>query len=119
MHGQFSVKSDVYSFGVLLLEIVSGQKNNCFRHGEHVEDLLSYVSTTVSLYSVSKNAIQTLYVPFIGNFDISMLNTLVGMEKLERPDNFKYCGSSGGTWPGIRYNKMHSHCSFVCPRKCS
>ncbi|GMN49765.1 hypothetical protein TIFTF001_018922 [Ficus carica] len=42
MHGQFSVKSDVFSFGVLLLEIVSGQKNNCFCHGEHVEDLLSY-----------------------------------------------------------------------------
>ncbi|PON88175.1 Cysteine rich receptor like kinase [Trema orientale] len=42
MHGQFSVKSDVFSLGVLILEIVSGQKNNCFRHGEHVEDLLSY-----------------------------------------------------------------------------
>ena len=43
MHGQFSVKSDVFSFGVLVLEIVSGQKNNCFRNGENVEDLLSYV----------------------------------------------------------------------------
>ncbi|XP_062088348.1 cysteine-rich receptor-like protein kinase 44 [Humulus lupulus] len=42
MHGQFSVKSDVFSFGVLLLEIISGQKNNCFRRGEHVGDLLSY-----------------------------------------------------------------------------
>nr|XP_023926807.1 putative receptor-like protein kinase At4g00960 isoform X3 [Quercus suber] len=42
MHGQFSVKSDVFSFGVLLLEIVSGQKNNCVRNGENVEDLLSY-----------------------------------------------------------------------------
>ncbi|EXB38211.1 Cysteine-rich receptor-like protein kinase 29 [Morus notabilis] len=42
MHGHFSVRTDVFSFGVLLLEIVSGQKNNCFRHGEHVEDLLSY-----------------------------------------------------------------------------
>ncbi|GLT27493.1 hypothetical protein SLA2020_024860 [Shorea laevis] len=42
MHGQFSVKSDVYSFGVLLLEIVSGQKNSCFRNGENVEDLVSY-----------------------------------------------------------------------------
>ncbi|XP_011004253.1 PREDICTED: cysteine-rich receptor-like protein kinase 29 isoform X2 [Populus euphratica] len=42
MHGQFSVKSDVFSFGVLILEIVSGQKNNCFRNGETVEDLLSY-----------------------------------------------------------------------------
>ncbi|GLT25429.1 hypothetical protein SLA2020_005580 [Shorea laevis] len=42
MHGQFSVKSDVYSFGVLLLEIVSGQKNSCFRNGENVEELVSY-----------------------------------------------------------------------------
>ncbi|XP_021894435.1 putative receptor-like protein kinase At4g00960 isoform X2 [Carica papaya] len=42
MHGQFSVKSDVYSFGVLVLEIVSGQKNSCFRVGENVGDLLSY-----------------------------------------------------------------------------
>ncbi|GMN49775.1 hypothetical protein TIFTF001_018934 [Ficus carica] len=42
MHGQFSVKSDIFSFGVLLLEIVSGQKNNCFRNGERVEDLSSY-----------------------------------------------------------------------------
>jgi hypothetical protein len=47
MHGQFSVMSDVFSFGVLLLEIVSGQKNNCFRNGENVEDLLSYVSTII------------------------------------------------------------------------
>ncbi|CAL5412041.1 unnamed protein product [Camellia sinensis] len=45
MHGQFSVKSDVFSFGVLILEIVSGKKNNCFRNGENgenVEDLLCY-----------------------------------------------------------------------------
>ncbi|KAK2973012.1 hypothetical protein RJ640_005555, partial [Escallonia rubra] len=41
MHGQFSVKSDVFSFGVLVLEIVSGQKNNCFRIGENIKDLLS------------------------------------------------------------------------------
>uniref|UniRef100_A0A7N1A7D3 Uncharacterized protein n=1 Tax=Kalanchoe fedtschenkoi TaxID=63787 RepID=A0A7N1A7D3_KALFE len=42
MHGQFSVKSDVYSFGVLLLELVSGQRNNCFRVGETMKDLLSF-----------------------------------------------------------------------------
>ncbi|CAN0852502.1 Cysteine-rich receptor-like protein kinase 25 [Linum grandiflorum] len=42
MHGQFSIKSDVFSFGVLVLEIVSGQKNNCFLHGSSTEDLLSY-----------------------------------------------------------------------------
>ena len=45
MHGQFSIKSDVFSFGVLILEIVSGQRNNCFRNGKDVEDLLSNVST--------------------------------------------------------------------------
>ncbi|KAG5622823.1 hypothetical protein H5410_008041 [Solanum commersonii] len=42
MHGQFSVKSDVFSFGVLVLEILNGQKNTCFRNGEYMEDLLSY-----------------------------------------------------------------------------
>ncbi|CAM8915256.1 unnamed protein product [Rhodiola kirilowii] len=42
MHGQFSVKSDVYSFGMLLLELVSGQKNNRFRIGEIEEDLISF-----------------------------------------------------------------------------
>ncbi|KAL0305885.1 UNVERIFIED_CONTAM: Cysteine-rich receptor-like protein kinase [Sesamum radiatum] len=42
MHGQFSVKSDVFSFGVLVLEIISGQRNNCFQNGESTEDLLSF-----------------------------------------------------------------------------
>ncbi|XP_023748859.1 cysteine-rich receptor-like protein kinase 44 isoform X2 [Lactuca sativa] len=41
-HGEFSVKSDVFSFGVLLLELVTGQKNQCFRNGEDIEDLRSY-----------------------------------------------------------------------------
>jgi serine/threonine protein kinase len=30
VRGQYSVKSDVFSFGVLVLEIVSGKKNNGF-----------------------------------------------------------------------------------------
>ncbi|GAB2212698.1 hypothetical protein Droror1_Dr00020679 [Drosera rotundifolia] len=42
IRGQFSVKSDVYSFGVLLLEIISGKKNNSFHHLKDDEDLLSY-----------------------------------------------------------------------------
>ncbi|XP_023903217.2 cysteine-rich receptor-like protein kinase 44 [Quercus suber] len=42
MHGQFSVKFDVFSFGVLVLEIISGRKNNSFRNGENIEGLLSY-----------------------------------------------------------------------------
>ncbi|XP_023738340.1 cysteine-rich receptor-like protein kinase 44 [Lactuca sativa] len=42
MHGQFSVKSDVFSFGVLVLEMVTGQKNQYIRNGESMEHLLSY-----------------------------------------------------------------------------
>ncbi|PIA58492.1 hypothetical protein AQUCO_00500436v1 [Aquilegia coerulea] len=45
MHGHFSVKSDVFSFGVLVLEIITGQKNNSF-DSERAEDLLCYVSMT-------------------------------------------------------------------------
>lgn len=43
MEGIFSVKSDVYSFGVLMLEIVSGRKNNSFYHTEHSVNLVGYV----------------------------------------------------------------------------
>ncbi|GAA0166483.1 transmembrane signal receptor [Lithospermum erythrorhizon] len=45
MHGQFSVKSDVFSFGVLMLEIISGKKNNSFYQSRDSEHLISYVST--------------------------------------------------------------------------
>ncbi|XP_048132898.1 cold-responsive protein kinase 1-like isoform X5 [Rhodamnia argentea] len=43
MHGKFSVKSDVFSFGVLVLEIVSGQRNNLCRMGKDTVALTSYV----------------------------------------------------------------------------
>ncbi|GJY32779.1 putative receptor-like protein kinase [Tanacetum coccineum] len=42
MQGQFSVKSDVFSFGVLVLEIIAGQRSQCFHHGESIQDLLSF-----------------------------------------------------------------------------
>ncbi|KAK1408772.1 hypothetical protein QVD17_40811 [Tagetes erecta] len=41
-HGHFSAKSDVYSFGVLVLEIVTGQKNQRFHNAEITEHLLSF-----------------------------------------------------------------------------
>lgn len=44
MHGNFSIKSDVYSFGVLVLEILSGKKNNTFYLSDLAEDILTYVS---------------------------------------------------------------------------
>ncbi|KAJ9566786.1 hypothetical protein OSB04_002752 [Centaurea solstitialis] len=42
LYGKFSIKSDVFSFGVLLLETVSGQRNQRFRNGQGVEGLLTY-----------------------------------------------------------------------------
>ncbi|KAF5756401.1 putative protein kinase RLK-Pelle-DLSV family [Helianthus annuus] len=43
MHGQFSIKSDVFSYGILVLEMVTGQKNQCFKIRDKREDLISFV----------------------------------------------------------------------------
>ncbi|WJX30594.1 hypothetical protein P8452_19114 [Trifolium repens] len=43
IEGLFSIKSDVFSFGVLLLEIISGKRNNKkFYLAEHGQSLLTY-----------------------------------------------------------------------------
>ncbi|KAL0329896.1 UNVERIFIED_CONTAM: G-type lectin S-receptor-like serine/threonine-protein kinase [Sesamum radiatum] len=42
MQGIFSVKSDVYSFGVIVLEIISGKKNNGFHQIEGPLDLVEH-----------------------------------------------------------------------------
>ncbi|CAN6340122.1 unnamed protein product [Urochloa humidicola] len=43
MHGQYSVKSDIFSLGVLILEMVTGRKNNTIDDSEQSIDLLSLV----------------------------------------------------------------------------
>lgn len=47
LDGLFSVKSDVFSFGVIVLEIISGKKNNHFHDPENDLSLLGYVSYTI------------------------------------------------------------------------
>ncbi|KAI7725471.1 hypothetical protein M8C21_008023 [Ambrosia artemisiifolia] len=42
MEGLFSVKSDVFSFGILLLEIISGRKNNSY-YKENSVNLIGHV----------------------------------------------------------------------------
>ncbi|KAK9936128.1 hypothetical protein M0R45_012989 [Rubus argutus] len=43
MEGLFSVKSEVFSFGVIILEIISGKRNNGLYLTEHAKTLLAYV----------------------------------------------------------------------------
>lgn len=57
MEGLFSVKSDVFSFGVILLEIISGKRNNGFYLTELAPTLLAHViSSTKHLIQVSKSS---------------------------------------------------------------
>ncbi|KAJ6812408.1 G-type lectin S-receptor-like serine/threonine-protein kinase B120 [Iris pallida] len=42
MEGLFSGKSDVYSFGVLVLEIVSGRRNNSFHNMTNIINIVGY-----------------------------------------------------------------------------
>uniref|UniRef100_A0A0A9C8Q8 Protein kinase domain-containing protein n=1 Tax=Arundo donax TaxID=35708 RepID=A0A0A9C8Q8_ARUDO len=43
MRGNYSVKSDAFSFGVMVLEIVTGRKNNDCYNSQRSEDLLTTV----------------------------------------------------------------------------
>ena len=48
MEGLFSEKSDVFNFRVLLLEIISGRRNNSFYDDEHAMNLLGFISLPLS-----------------------------------------------------------------------
>jgi len=44
MRGQYSAKLDIFSFGVLVLEIVTGRRNNYAVNSEHSPNLFCLVS---------------------------------------------------------------------------
>lgn len=53
--GHFSTKSDVFSFGVLVLEIVTGLKNNQVHlFDNEIVGLVGYVSMSEILFSLEK-----------------------------------------------------------------
>ncbi|XP_020109184.1 cysteine-rich receptor-like protein kinase 10 isoform X2 [Ananas comosus] len=62
MEGQISDKSDVFSFGVLLLEIVSGKRNNYFLHDDQALNLVGYAWTLWA-----ENRILELIDPSLGD----------------------------------------------------
>lgn len=43
-NGIISTKVDVFNYGVLLIEILTGKKNNNLYHSDHALNLLGYVS---------------------------------------------------------------------------
>ncbi|THG19127.1 hypothetical protein TEA_025890 [Camellia sinensis var. sinensis] len=65
MEGIFSVKSDIFSFGVLMLEIVTGRKNNSFYH---VDEPLNLVGYAWDLWN--KNAALELIDPMLSDSSI-------------------------------------------------
>ncbi|KAF0905220.1 hypothetical protein E2562_001009 [Oryza meyeriana var. granulata] len=54
MRGQYSTKSDVFSFGILIIEIVTGQRNNRPYFFEQNEDIVSIVRRRWSEGTVAK-----------------------------------------------------------------
>ncbi|XP_006658654.2 cysteine-rich receptor-like protein kinase 10 [Oryza brachyantha] len=54
MRGQYSMKSDVFSFGILIIEIVTGQRNNRPHFFEQNEDVVSTVWKRWSEGTVAK-----------------------------------------------------------------
>lgn len=56
MEGLFSTKSDVYSFGVLMLEIISGRRNNDFylEGGCGSSNLVGHVNKPIITFSQLK-----------------------------------------------------------------
>lgn len=75
LYGQFSVKSDGFIFGVVVLEIISGQKND-FQNRESTEHLSSYVSF-LNIFTYTFNNSIRIYITVTINDMVTS-----GVEKL-------------------------------------
>ncbi|KAG6394046.1 hypothetical protein SASPL_144623 [Salvia splendens] len=73
IHGQFSIKSDVYSFGVLVLEIITGRRNNGFRsEGDNVGDLMSF-----AWKSWQEGRVEKVVDPILSGSDSGLRNEML------------------------------------------
>ncbi|KAI8548182.1 hypothetical protein RHMOL_Rhmol07G0252900 [Rhododendron molle] len=91
LHGQFSVKSDVFSFGVLVLEILSGQKNQFFRNEENIEGLLSYKH-------VAKR-------PTMAEVVLMLSSSSLSLKVLSEPGFFMHSGSNNAELPLLQEHR--------------
>ncbi|KAG6641683.1 hypothetical protein CIPAW_09G091600 [Carya illinoinensis] len=71
-----SMKSDVFNFGVLVLEMVCGQKNNCFRNEGNADNLLSYAWKNFTEGTASDIIDPTILMPDGSTSEI-MINCIV------------------------------------------
>ena len=71
MNDVVSIKTYVFSFGVLLLEIVSGKKNNSRYHSDHPLNLIEYVSFSFDFFTNffgSKFLLVHIWAPLLTSF---------------------------------------------------
>lgn len=75
--GHYSMKLDIFSSSVIILEIVSGQRNNLFEPDLEVENLLNYVSSnlwSIICYFPHANLPHKLFFTFkLGDFGMKEL----------------------------------------------
>jgi serine/threonine protein kinase len=83
MRGTYSIKSDVFSFGVLILEIVTGRRNNVSYDSEQSVDLLSLVSILTTTNFSCYTKLQSIIIIII----IIMHLCNAGMEALDNGNN--------------------------------
>ncbi|BAF21789.1 Os07g0537500 [Oryza sativa Japonica Group] len=122
MRGNYSLKSDVFSFGVMVLEIVTGKKNNDCYNSLQSEDLLTLVWEQWTARAVSEavdpvmgggfswsDVMRCIHIGLLcvqeNPADRPVMSSVVMMlgsdtVSLRAPSKPAFCASSGGTSSG-------------------